>query len=79
MDVPAPAPARNVVAILPGSDPALRGQYVAIGAHNDHIGMQPTPVDHDSLRAWNTVDAPARRRDTARHADRRADGDHPRR
>ncbi len=33
-----PSPVRNVVAILPGSDPALRGEYVAIGAHNDHIG-----------------------------------------
>jgi peptidase M28-like protein len=48
-----PAPARNVVAILPGSDPALRGEYVAIGAHNDHIGFGHTPVDHDSLRAFN--------------------------
>jgi len=32
-------PGRNVIAILPGSDPALRGSYVLIGAHNDHIGM----------------------------------------
>ena len=48
-----PAPARNVAAILPGSDPKLRGQYVAIGAHNDHLGFDHTPVDHDSLRAWN--------------------------
>ncbi|HKP14532.1 MAG TPA: hypothetical protein VJT85_00640, partial [Gemmatimonadaceae bacterium] len=32
------APTRNVVAILPGSDRALRGQYVAIGAHSDHVG-----------------------------------------
>ena len=48
-----PAPARNVVAILPGSDPALRGEYVAIGAHNDHIGFGHNPVDHDSLRAFN--------------------------
>ena len=47
-----PAPARNVVAILPGSDPALRGEYVAIGAHSDHIGIS-RPVDHDSLRAFN--------------------------
>ena len=31
-------PARNVVALLPGSDPTLRGEYVVIGAHNDHIG-----------------------------------------
>jgi Peptidase family M28 len=48
-----PAPARNVVAILQGSDPALRGEYVAIGAHNDHVGFDHTPVDHDSLRAFN--------------------------
>jgi hypothetical protein len=48
-----PAPARNVVAILPGGDAALRGQYVAIGAHNDHVGFDHTPVDHDSIRAYN--------------------------
>jgi len=47
------APARNVVAILPGSDPKLKGQYVAIGAHNDHVGFDQTPVDHDSIRAYN--------------------------
>ena len=34
-----PAPGRNVVAHLPGSDPKLKGEYVAIGAHNDHIGF----------------------------------------
>ena len=44
--------ARNVVAILPGSDPALAGQYVALGAHNDHVGLT-TPVDRDSLKAFN--------------------------
>ena len=44
--------ARNVVAIIPGSDPALRGQYVAIGAHNDHVGIN-TPVDRDSIKAFN--------------------------
>ena len=48
-----PAPARNVVAILPGSDPKLRGEYVAIGAHNDHIGFDHDAVDHDSLRTYN--------------------------
>ena len=48
-----PAPARNVVATLPGSDPALGGEYVAIGAHNDHVGFDHTPVDHDSIRAYN--------------------------
>ena len=46
-------PARNVVAILPGSDPSLRGQYIAIGAHSDHDGISTQPVDHDSLRAFN--------------------------
>ena len=49
--------ASNVVAVLEGSDPALRAQYVALGAHNDAIGIVP-PVDHDSLRAYNTVMRP---------------------
>ena len=44
--------ARNVVAIIPGSDPVLRQQYVAVGAHNDHVGMT-SPVDKDSLKAFN--------------------------
>ncbi len=52
------APARNVIAILPGSDPKLKGEYVALGAHNDHIGFNRTPVDHDSLRAFNTIVRP---------------------
>ena len=51
--VETPAPARNVVAILPGTDPALRGQYVALGAHSDHIGVNKRAVDQDSLRAFN--------------------------
>jgi hypothetical protein len=49
--------ASNVVAVLEGSDPALRGEYVALGAHNDAIGIVPV-VDHDSLRAYNTVMRP---------------------
>ena len=52
---PTLAPARNVVAILPGSDPRLAGEYVAIGAHNDHVGIADEAVDHDSLRAFNHV------------------------
>ncbi len=52
------APARNVVAIVPGRDRRLRGEYVAIGAHNDHIGFNANPVDHDSLRIWNHVVRP---------------------
>ncbi len=50
-------PARNVVGIVRGSDPKLRTQYVAIGAHNDHVPNQMV-VDHDSLRAFNTVVRP---------------------
>ena len=48
-------PARNVVAILPGSDPARASEYVLLGAHNDHVGVNTTVVDHDSLRAVNMV------------------------
>ncbi len=51
--VPVPFPARNVVAVLPGRDPALAGEYVAIGGHNDHIGIARTTVDHDSIRFYN--------------------------
>ncbi|HEX2093493.1 MAG TPA: M28 family peptidase [Longimicrobiaceae bacterium] len=58
VQTPAPAPARNVIAILRGSDPAARGQYVAIGAHNDHEGVAAEAVDHDSLRAYNRVMRP---------------------
>jgi hypothetical protein len=52
------APSQNVVAILPGTDPAVRGQYVAIGAHSDHDGISREVVDHDSLRAFNRVMRP---------------------
>ncbi|MBX7106907.1 MAG: M28 family peptidase [Gemmataceae bacterium] len=29
---------RNVVAVIPGSDPVLKNEYVLIGAHVDHVG-----------------------------------------
>jgi hypothetical protein len=48
-------PARNVVAILPGSDPEKADEYVLVSAHNDHLGVNTTAVDHDSLRAVNMV------------------------
>jgi hypothetical protein len=51
-------PARNVVGVLPGSDPSLRGTYVSISAHNDHVGYTRAPVDHDSTRAFNRVVRP---------------------
>jgi hypothetical protein len=42
----------NVVAMLPGSDPTLRGTYVSLSAHHDHVGFNHRPVDHDSLHAY---------------------------
>lgn len=33
------APAMNVWAVLPGSDPQLRDEYVVVGSHLDHIGV----------------------------------------
>ena len=48
-------PARNVIAVLPGANPALAGEYVLVGAHNDHNGVNASGVDHDSLRAVNIV------------------------
>lgn len=50
--------ARNVVGIIRGTDPVVRNEYVAITAHNDHIGFTRQPVDHDSLRATNIVTRP---------------------
>jgi Zn-dependent M28 family amino/carboxypeptidase len=38
-------PARNVVGLLRGSDPALGDTYVILSAHYDHIGMRPTGDD----------------------------------
>ncbi|HSA56186.1 MAG TPA: M28 family peptidase [Gemmatimonadaceae bacterium] len=36
--IPAALPTHNVVGLIRGSDPALRGQYVVLGAHFDHLG-----------------------------------------
>ncbi|QJR35513.1 M28 family metallopeptidase [Gemmatimonas groenlandica] len=55
---PSPFAARNVVAILPGSDPKLRNQYVAVGAHSDHVGMSRRAVDHDSVLIFNRIVRP---------------------
>jgi len=37
-ETPAELPTQNVVGFLPGSDPQLRGEYVVVGAHFDHLG-----------------------------------------
>lgn len=38
----------NVVARVPGRDSALRGTYVALGAHYDHVGILPA-LNGDSI------------------------------
>ena len=53
VESPTQYPARNVVAVIRGSDPKLRDEYVAIGGHNDHIGWSTSPVAHDSIYVVN--------------------------
>lgn len=60
------APTRNVIALLPGSDPALRDEYVVVSAHSDHLAPVPPVADHDSLRAYLTVVRPRGVEDPAR-------------
>src|SRR5688500_978693 len=47
-------PTRNVVALLPGRDPALRGQVIVVGAHLDHLGRSASgtldPEAKDAIR-----------------------------
>jgi hypothetical protein len=40
---------RNVVGVLPGSDPVLRDTYVMISAHHDHIGSGPAEASGDRV------------------------------
>lgn len=40
--------AKNVVGVLEGSDPVLKNEYVAVGAHYDHDGIS-TPVNGDAI------------------------------
>jgi len=50
----APRPTQNVVALLRGRDPALREEYIVIGAHFDHLGRSPVsaqdPEAGDAIR-----------------------------
>lgn len=45
---------QNVVAVLPGSDPVLRQEYVAVGAHYDHVGIGNP--DQNGDRIFNGAD-----------------------
>ncbi len=39
---------QNVVAVFEGSDPVLKDEYVAVGAHYDHVGIG-LPVNGDAI------------------------------
>ncbi|MFN2533042.1 MAG: M28 family peptidase, partial [Pyrinomonadaceae bacterium] len=41
-------PTQNVVAVWEGSDPVLKDEYVALGAHYDHVGIG-IPVHGDAI------------------------------
>ncbi|MGC2237450.1 MAG: M20/M25/M40 family metallo-hydrolase [Pyrinomonadaceae bacterium] len=45
---------QNVVGILEGSDPVLKNEYVAVGAHYDHVGTNPFAAGDDKI--WNGAD-----------------------
>jgi aminopeptidase YwaD len=51
---PEGVPTQNVVALIPGRDAALRGEYVVIGAHFDHLGRSTNgaldPQRGDAIR-----------------------------
>jgi hypothetical protein len=42
-------PTQNVVAVWEGSDPVLKAEYVALGAHYDHVGSGCPPVGTDTI------------------------------
>jgi hypothetical protein len=54
---------QNIVAVAEGRDPLLKGEYVALGAHYDHVGMgaagggrRPAAKPDTSDIIWNGAD-----------------------
>jgi Zn-dependent M28 family amino/carboxypeptidase len=45
---------QNVVALWEGSDPTLKSEMVAVGAHYDHVGINPNAKGDDKI--WNGAD-----------------------
>lgn len=39
----------NIVGVLEGNDPELKDEFIILGAHYDHIGIQEEPVGSDSI------------------------------
>jgi aminopeptidase YwaD len=52
--LPGELPTQNVIAMQPGTDSALRGEYLVVGAHFDHLGRSPAnamdPDAKDAIR-----------------------------
>jgi hypothetical protein len=42
------AESKNIIGLLPGSDPKLKNEYIVLSAHLDHIGVTP-PVKGDTI------------------------------
>ena len=42
-------PTQNVIAVWEGGDPLLKSEYVALGAHYDHVGYGCVPAGNDTL------------------------------
>ena len=42
------AESKNIIGLLPGSDPKLKNEYIVLSAHLDHIGITP-PVNGDAI------------------------------
>ena len=68
----------NVVAMLPGSDPALQGEVVILMGHLDHLGMLPPETNGDRIYngAMDNASGIAIMLETARELTR---GERPRR
>ena len=48
-------PTQNVVAVWEGSDPVLKSEYVALGAHYDHVGSGCPPKGTDTSETLDSV------------------------
>lgn len=48
-------PARNVIGMVEGTDPKLKGQYIVLSAHYDHVGVaaQPRTVEGKADSIYN--------------------------
>jgi hypothetical protein len=44
-----PVAARNVIGWAPGTDSALKNQFIVITAHYDHVGVKKSPANADSI------------------------------